>query len=128
MSTLSRINPPSLPHSPAFSQGVLAQGSRTLYIGGQNGIDEHDTMAEGIAAQSAQAMRNVLAVVAEAGGGPEHIATLTIHLVEGQDLMAAYQASSTAWDPQPTAVTVLIVAGLGKPGALVEINGVAVLP
>jgi len=61
--TITHINPPELHTSPVFSQGVLAEGGRTLYIGGQNGTDATGAIVPGgVAAQAAQAMRNVLAV------------------------------------------------------------------
>ena len=72
--TLTHVNPAQLHTSPVFSQGVIAQAGRTLYVGGQNGTDATGAITGGIAEQTAQAFRNVLAVLEAAGAGPEHVA------------------------------------------------------
>ena len=126
--TLTHINPARLHSSPAFSQGVLAQGTRTLYVGGQNGTDTEGAISGGIAEQTAQALRNVLTVLEEAGAGPEHVARMTIHVHVDADLMAGFAASAEVWGAHPTAITVLRVAGFARPDALVEIDAIAVLP
>jgi enamine deaminase RidA (YjgF/YER057c/UK114 family) len=72
-------------------------------------------------------MRNVLAVLAEAGTGPEYVAKLTIYLAVGVDPGLAYAATRAVWGDRRTAVTVLAVTP-ARPGALVEIEAVATLP
>lgn len=126
--TLSHLNPAELHASPAFSQGVLADAGRTLYIGGQNGTDAAGAVTGDIAEQTAQALRNVLAVLAAAGAGPEHVAKLTVLVHVDADLDAAFAASQAVWGNHPTAITVLRVAGLALPEALVEIDAIAVVP
>lgn len=129
MSTLTTaINPAGLPTNPAFAQGIVTAQGRTLYVGGQNGTDAQGGLADGLEAQTAQAMRNVLAVLDQAGTGPQHVARLTIHLVAGSDPRAAFAASGPIWGNHPTAITVLIVAGLARPDALVEIDAIAAVP
>lgn len=129
MSPLTTIvNPAGLPANPAFAQGVVTAAGRTLYVGGQNGVDAEGVLVDGLEAQTAQAMRNVLAVLGAAGTGPQNVAHLTIHLVHGSDPRAAFAASGPIWGNHPTAITVLIVAALARPGALVEINAVAAVP
>ncbi|HKH07932.1 MAG TPA: RidA family protein [Agromyces sp.] len=120
------IDPPQLHHSPAFAQGMLAPAGPTLYVGGQNGTDGGGVLREGLAAQTEQALRNVLAVLDEAGSGPEYVAKLTIYLDPEVDPTAAYTATSSVWGDRRTAVTVLAVAP-ARPGALVEIEAVATL-
>jgi 2-iminobutanoate/2-iminopropanoate deaminase len=124
---LTAVDPPQLYSSPAFAQGMIAPAGRTLYIGGQNGTDSEGTLLEGLEAQTEQALRNVLAVLAAAGTGPENVAKLTIYLATGIDPTAAYAATSTVWGNHRTAVTVLAVTP-ARPGALVEIDAVAALP
>lgn len=127
--TITHINPEGLHTSPVFSQGVLAQGTRTLYVGGQNGTDATGAIVDGgIGPQTAQALRNVRAVLAAAGAGPEHVVRMAVHVREDADLNAGFAASREAWGDHPTAITVLRVAGLARPDALVEIDAVAVLP
>jgi enamine deaminase RidA (YjgF/YER057c/UK114 family) len=84
-------------------------------------------LLEGLEAQTEQALRNVLAVLAEAGTGPEHVAKLTIYLTTGVDPGEAYAATRSVWGDRRTAVTVLAVTP-ARPGALVEIEAVATVP
>ncbi|QAY69443.1 RidA family protein [Xylanimonas protaetiae] len=124
---IERINPPSLYQSPVFSQGTIAPAGRTLYVGGQNGVDAAGTMAAGVVAQVKQAIANVLAVLESAGATPDDVAKLTIYLDHRVDPREAYAASVEAWGEHRTAVTGVMVASLAVPGALVEIEAVAAL-
>ena len=128
MSSITHINPPDLFKSPAFSQGTLWQQGRLLFVGGQNGTDAAGQITGDVAAQSAQALRNVRSVLAAVGAGPADVAKLTVYLTPDADLDAAYGATAEVWGNHPTAVTVLRVAGLGRPEALVEIEAIAVVP
>lgn len=126
-SHLTPVDPPTLHNSPAFAQGMIAPAGPTLYIGGQNGTDGTGTLLDGLEAQTEQAMRNVLAVLAEAGAGPEHVVKLTIYLDPAVDPGAAFAATRSTWGDHRTTVTVLAVAP-ARPGALVEVEAIAVLP
>ena len=121
------VDPPGIQTSPAFAQGMIAPAGPVLYVGGQNGVDASGTLLDGLGPQSEQALRNVLAVLAEAGSGPEFVVKLTIYLAAGVDPTAAYGATRTVWGNQRTAVTVLSMTP-ARPGALVEIDAVATIP
>jgi len=120
------IDPPQMVTSPAFAQGMLVPAGPLLFVGGQNGIDGEGNVLDGLGPQTEQALRNVKAVLAEAGTGPEHVAKLTIYLTAGVDPNEAYAASAAEW-PHRTAVTVLTVQP-SRPGILVEIEAVAAIP
>ena len=122
------INPVGLPANPAFAHGVITAPGRLLHVGGQNGVDAEGTLVDGLEAQTTQAMRNVLTVLKAGGTGPEHVARLTIYLGAGSDPRAAFAASGPIWGNHPAAITVLLVTGLARPGALVEIDGTSVIP
>lgn len=124
--TIQRINPESLFTSPAFSQGTLARGTSILTVGGQNGVDKSGTLLEGLAAQTVKALENVTAVLAAGGASQDDVAKLTVYLVDSVDPNEAYAAVPKAWTAKPSAVTVVKVAGLGRPGALVEIEALAI--
>ena len=126
MATVTHINPPTVHSAPAFSQGTRA-GSLVI-VGGQNGTVEDGTVLDGLEEQSKQAFRNVLAVLEAAGSGPEHVVKLTIHLAADADVTQGFAAAAQVWGPHPTAITVLRVAGFVVPGALVEIDAIAVVP
>lgn len=125
---LTHINPATLHKSPAFSQAVLAEGGHTLYIGGQNGIRADGTLAgDTLGAQAEQAFRNILDILEAAGASQQHVAKLTIYTVKGQDIKEGYGAAQRVWGNHPTTITSLVVEGLAVPGALVEIEAVAVV-
>jgi enamine deaminase RidA (YjgF/YER057c/UK114 family) len=63
----THLDPEELHSNPAFTQGVIAPAARTLYVGGQLGTDSTGKLLDGIEAQTTQAMRNVLTVLAAAG-------------------------------------------------------------
>jgi len=127
MSTqLTPIDPPQMANSPAFAQGMVVPAGPLLFVGGQNGIDGEGKLLKGLAAQTEQALRNVKAVLAEAGTSPEHVAKLTIFLTAGVNPNEAYAASAAEW-PHRTAVTVVTVT-MSRPGVLVEIEAVAAIP
>jgi 2-iminobutanoate/2-iminopropanoate deaminase len=125
--TIEHLNPDGLHVNPAFSQGTILPAGRTLYVGGQNGTDASGAITGDAGQQSAQAMRNVMTVLAAAGATPADVAKLTIYLAESVDPVAAYGAVMPIWGRQPTAITVLKVAALGRPEALVEIEAIAAL-
>jgi enamine deaminase RidA (YjgF/YER057c/UK114 family) len=127
-SLTTHLDPPELARSPAFTQGVIAPAGRTLYVGGQLGTDGTGKLLDGLEQQTAQAMRNVLAVLAAAGTGPEHVVKLNIFIAAGVDPQAGYAASRSVWGDHRTAVTVVTTAAGGGPGALVQIDAVAVIP
>jgi 2-iminobutanoate/2-iminopropanoate deaminase len=121
------VDPDELHRSPAFAQGMIAPAGPTLYVGGQNGVDASGHLLEGLRVQTEQALRNVLAVLAAADTGPEHVVKLTIFLAPGIDPTDGYAATGDVWGDHRTAVTVLAVAP-ARPGALVEIDAIATIP
>ncbi|WP_411700841.1 RidA family protein [Conyzicola sp.] len=123
---ITPVDPPGLPSNPAFAHGMILPVAPTLYVGGQNGVDAEGVLLEGLQAQTEQALRNVLAVLAAAGTDAAHTAKLTIYLDPGVDPDPAYEASRAVWTAR-TAVTVLALAP-ARAGALVEIEAVATIP
>ena len=126
---ITHLNPDALFSNPAFSQGVLVRGSsNTLYVGGQNGTDAAGAIVEGgLGVQTEQALRNVLAVLAEAGADQANVVRMAVYVAAGQSVDEGFAASMRVWGQHPTAITVLFVAALGRPDALVEIEAVAAL-
>src|SRR6478672_9963364 len=70
-------------HNPGFSQVVVGTGKRTIYTAGQVAIDERGELVGGgdLAAQTAQAMRNVGLALAAAGAGYADIIKITTYVV-----------------------------------------------
>ena len=126
---ITHLNPDALFTNPAFSQGVLVRNaSTTLYVGGQNGTDASGAIVEGgLGAQTEQALHNVLAVLAEAGADQSNVVRMAVYVAAGESVDEGFAASMRVWGQHPTAITVLFVAALGRPDALVEIEVVAAL-
>lgn len=131
MTDLTVLQPPDWPVPRGYSNGIAGTG-RIVMIGGQIGWDERGRIAEGFVAQAAQALRNVVAVLREAGGRPEHIARLTWYVVDIEAyraslpaLGAAYRDTLGRWYP---AMTLVQVGALVEREARVEIEATAILP
>lgn len=127
---ITHINPDTLHKNPAFSQGVLVEGGRTLYIGGQNGFLSDGSLAgPDLASQAEQAYKNMIEVLKSVGASQENVVKQTIYIVKGQSIQDGFVAAQRVWGHFPTAVSVLIVEGLGMPGVgvLIEVDAIAVI-
>lgn len=131
MAPIQRIRPEGLVFSPAFSHvAVVPPGATTIYVGGQNAVDADGTLLGpgDVAAQSGRALQNVKTALAAAGAGVADVVQWTVLFVDGVDVAAGYGAvASELASDEPGLVTAALVAGLGVPGALVEISAVAAL-
>ncbi len=126
--TVTHINPPELPHSPVFSQAVASSRAGLLFVGGQNGVGADGVLLDGFAAQTEQAFRNLVTVLAAAGCTPRDVVKLNIVIVGDEDVRTGLGAAQAVWGGAPTAVSVLRVAGLAVSGALIEVDAIAELP
>src|SRR5262245_56319983 len=125
---ITHLNPDGLHKSPVFSQAVMAEGGKTLYIGGQNGILPDGNMAgDTLAAQNEQSLKNILEILKTVGASQENVVKQTIHVVKGQDIQEGFAATQNVWGNFPTAITFAFVEQLGVPGALIEIEAIAVV-
>jgi enamine deaminase RidA (YjgF/YER057c/UK114 family) len=128
------ITPSHFPKPMGYSNGVLAHAhGRLLYIAGQSGWDKDARIVSpDFATQFLQALDNVIAVVREAGGGTEHLVKLLVFVTDLDAYRAATRAIGEGWRGRMgkyyPAMSLVKVAGLLEPGAVVEIEGVAVLP
>ena len=125
------LNPESLASPRGYNHGIVMSG-KLLFVSGQIGWDKNGTLADGLAAQFERALQNILAVVSEAGGDPEHIARMTIFIKDKKqyeeqrkEIGTRYRALMGKHYP---AMSLLVVKDLLEEGALVEIEATAVLP
>lgn len=129
MSSIERLRPTGLVSSPAFSHvAIVPPNATTVYIGGQNSVDADGVLiGEGdAAAQCVRALENARTALTAAGATLDDVVQWTVLLVDGVDVGAAYGAiASQLASDDPALVTAALVAGLGVPGALVEIGAVA---
>jgi len=127
---IEHINPDGLFRNPAFSQIVTTQGNgKTIYIGGQNSVTvNREIVGKGnISEQTEQAMQNVQTALAACGATFENVVKLSIHIVQGQNIYEAFQASQKFLSnlTSPPTISVLIVFGLANPEFLIEIDAIA---
>jgi enamine deaminase RidA (YjgF/YER057c/UK114 family) len=117
-----------------YENGILVEGGgRLLFVAGQIAWDaDQRLVGEGsMSKQFVQALDNVLAVVADAGGRPEEIVRMTVYVTDKQAYLEATAAIGEAWRDRIgshyPAMALVQVADLLEEGALVEIEATAVI-
>jgi enamine deaminase RidA (YjgF/YER057c/UK114 family) len=125
------LQPEGWPRPRGFAHGVVAEG-RMVFVAGMIGWDAAGEFAgDDLPAQVRQALANVLAVLAEAGGGPEHVARLTWYVTDRDEYNAAQKEIGAAYRELMgrhfPAMAVVEVSGLVEARAKVEIEATAVL-
>ena len=115
-----------------YANGVEAQG-RTVCLSGMIGWDGQGVFhSDDLAAQVRQALLNVVAVLAEAEAGPEHIVRMTWYVTDKKEYVAAYPEIGAAYRAiigrHFPAMTAVQVAGLIEDRAKVEIEVTAIVP
>ena len=126
------LQPPGWPRPKGYANGISATG-RTIYTAGMIGWDEKEMMvSHRLDLQFGQALRNVVAVLAEGGAKPEHIVRLTIYITDRaqylrlrDDLAPIWKSIMGAHFP---AMAMVEVKALVESSALVEIEATAVIP
>lgn len=132
MGTLEHPRPKGLLLNPAFSQVVVAAGTRTIYTAGQVAMDESGALVGGsdLAAQTTQVMHNVGLALAAAGASFAHVVKITTYVVnykpEHRAIIGKARAPFFA-DGTPPASTLVGVSALAAPEWLVEIEAIAVV-
>jgi enamine deaminase RidA (YjgF/YER057c/UK114 family) len=126
------LQPPGWPRPRGYSNGVAADG-RLVFVAGQIGWDATGAFpAADMAGQVRQALLNVVAVLAEAGAGPEHIARMTWYVTDRDAYVADPAGIGAAYRDvigrHCPAMSVVEVSRLVEPAAKVEIEVTAVVP
>lgn len=127
------LQPPGWARPRGYSNGIATEGGRLVFIAGQIGWDEQCVFAEnGFGGQFRRALKNILAVLAEAGGRPEHLVRLTWYVVDKQEYLAAGAEVGAAYKELmgrnfPT-MAVVQVGALVEDEARLEIEAMAVVP
>ncbi len=127
--TITLLQPAGLVASPAFSHvAIVPAGATTIYVGGQNGVDASGSVVStDIAEQSRKAVDNASIALAAAGASLSDVVLWTVLVHVDADLGAAYGAIAPklARPGAPPLVTAARVAGIGVPGALIEVSAIA---
>jgi len=129
---MRRVNPASLAKPSGFSHAVVATGT-TVHLAGQTALDVNgEVVGDGVVEQFEQALSNLLTALAAAGGEPEHLASLTVYVVDMDDYRAHAREIGRVWrrlaGTDYPAMAGVGVARLWDATALVEVQGTAVLP
>jgi len=126
------LQPPGWARAKGFSNGIACSG-KLVFIAGQIGwTGEGKWEARDFAGQFRQAIKNILSVLAEANGKPEHIVRLTWYVVDKAEYLRSLAEVGAAYRElmgrhYPT-MTVVQVGGLVEDEARLEIEATAVIP
>lgn len=115
-----------------YANGVAASGTM-VFIAGQVGWNEDQVFpSENIAPQFRQALKNILAILAEAGGRPEHICRITAYCCDKAAYLAARGELGRIWRElmgrHYPAMSMIFVADLLDHPARIELEATAVVP
>ena len=129
---MKSLLPPGWPRPKGYSNGMAARG-RIVVTAGVVGWDEQEKFVSNtLAGQFAQVLRNILAILAVDGAGPENIAKLTCYVTSIDEYLASLKEIGTAWKesmgPHYPARALVEGVRLVEPAAKVEIEATAVIP
>jgi len=126
------LQPPGWARPKGFSHGISCTG-KLVFIAGQVGTTGHGQWKEtSFAGQFKQALRNILDILAQAKGKPEHIVRLTWYVLDKQEYLSSLNEIGSAYRElmgrhYPT-MAVVQVSGLVEDDARLEIEATAVIP
>ncbi len=125
------LQPPGWPRPKGYANGISARG-RLVFTAGVVGWDAQERFAsDTLAGQFEQALRNILAILAEDGAGPGHIVRMTCYVTDIDAYRASLADIGRAWKAvigaHYPAMALVAVSGLVEPRALVEIEAIAVM-
>jgi enamine deaminase RidA (YjgF/YER057c/UK114 family) len=123
--------PPGWPRPKGYANAISATG-RLIVTAGVVGWDEREQfVADTLAGQFAQVLRNIVAILAEDGAGPEHIVRLTCYVTDIDAYRSSLSDIGAAWKAiigkHYPAMALVAVTSLVEPQALVEIEATAVV-
>ena len=124
--------PENWPRPKGYSNGMVADG-QIVFVAGQIGWTPDGVFKEtSIAGQFRQTLDNTLAVLREAGAGPEHVARMTWFITDKRAYLASLAEISAIWREKMgrhyPAMAVVEVKALIEDAALIEIETTAIIP
>lgn len=131
--TVHRVNPATLARPSGFSHAVTATGSGLIFLAGQTALDAHGRVTgDTLPAQFEKALDNLLTALGAAGGEPGLLARVTVYATDPEDYRSHAAELGRIWrrsagDTYP-AMALIGVTRLWDADALVELDGIAVLP
>ncbi|MET9918910.1 RidA family protein [Streptomyces sp. NPDC059605] len=133
MSPVHRINPVELSPPTGFSHAVTATGGQLVFLAGQTALDQDGkVVGDDLTEQFATALTNLLTALRAAGGAPADLARVTVYATDVADYRKRAADLGRVWrrlaGRDYPAMAVVGVARLWDEQALVELDGIAVLP
>ena len=126
------LQPPGWTKPRGFSNGIAVKGGTTVYVAGQIGWSDGTWNAKDFTGQFRQALKNVIEVLAQAGGRPEHIVRMTWYVIDRDEYLASLVAVGGVYrelmGKHYPAMAVVQVSGLVEKLARLEIEATAVIP
>lgn len=128
------LNPETLAPPRGYANGILTQGGRVLFLAGQTGMDATGKIANpfDLIDQFRKTLENMQTILREAGGSMTDIVKLTIYVTDKRAYHAqrsrigeVYREYFGKYFP---AMTFIEVRGLYDQNAMIEIEGIAVVP
>jgi enamine deaminase RidA (YjgF/YER057c/UK114 family) len=131
--TLQVLHPPGWAPPIGYANGIAVDGGRLVFVAGQVGWDAQQRFrSERIAPQFEQALRNVLAVLAQAGGRPEHVCRITAYCCDKPGYLAARKEIGAIWRSLMgrhfPAMSMIFVSDLLDSPGKIELEATAVVP
>jgi len=126
------LHPKGWKQAEGYAHAVVAKG-RLVFVAGQVGWNAEQRFdGSDFVLQARQALANIVTLVAEAGGRPEHITRLTWFVVDKHEYLSCLgelgEAYRSVMGKHFPAMTLVQVAGLVEHGAKLEIEATAVVP
>ncbi len=126
------VQPPDWPRPKGYACATAAAG-RVISVSGQVGWDSAGRFGSAnFTDQAAQALRNIVTILAAAGAGPEHIVRLTWYVIDKQEYLEAQETVGQAYRQilgrHYPAMSVVAVVALMEDHAKVEIEATAIVP
>lgn len=129
---LEVINPAGWPTPKGYANALAGRG-RLVFIAGQVGWTPQERWeTDDFIGQLRQALQNIVAILAAAGGRPEHIAQITWYVIDRHEYLARRAEIGACWRDiigrHFPAISLVRVAGLLEERAKLEIAATALIP
>lgn len=126
------LQPPDWAAPVGYANGIVASG-RQVFIAGQVGWNSQQQFeSDDFVSQTEQTLKNIVTILAEAGGEPEHIVRLTWYVIDKQEYLDSLKEVGKCYQRimgrHFPAMALVQIAGLVEDGAKLEIEATAVIP
>jgi len=126
------LQPPGWAKPKGYSNGIATRG-QLIFVAGQVGWDENEKMnSDTFAGQARQALKNIVAILAQAGAGPQHICRMNWYVADKKEYLGSLRELGAVYreviGKNFPVMTALQVGGFVEEGAKLEIEVTAVIP